>query len=127
MCLDMGKTRNNGDEVHRWQCGSANDNQRWAVHCGSFKAEDTLGRRSSTPRGVMAEKVVGGGSPRGCVPAADRSTAPKRLAARTYSTNRTAATRWPGREDRCLALPDGPHGLARRVLRRIQLGVEPSG
>lgn len=46
----MGKTRNNGDEVHRWQCGSANDNQRWAVHCGSFKAEDTLGRRSSTPR-----------------------------------------------------------------------------
>ncbi|MFB7676233.1 RICIN domain-containing protein [Kitasatospora purpeofusca] len=42
-CLDIGKTRNNGDRAHLWQCSPSNANQRFVIDTGLVLVADTVG------------------------------------------------------------------------------------
>ncbi|MFJ5927569.1 RICIN domain-containing protein [Kitasatospora sp. NPDC092948] len=41
-CLDIGKTRNNGDRAHLWQCGPTNNNQFFVIAGGMVYVADTV-------------------------------------------------------------------------------------
>lgn len=41
VCLDVGNTRNNGDQVRIWQCVN-HTNQKWVIQQGYIKVADTI-------------------------------------------------------------------------------------